>query len=143
MIRLEFKPDDPDSDSGFESGDLRLSGEAGECSFYCMVVLSASLLMDQLIRDWSIKSPQWAFELNPVDCSGWILFKKDRDDVTIVAHQGLIARAKLHEVLLEVLRACRDLEGFVSRLPKKDAGRRDFELALVDFEAFVKRHTPP
>jgi hypothetical protein len=61
----------------------------------------------------------------------------------VLARQGLIAQAKLHEVLLEILRACHDLEGFVSRLPKKDAGRHDFELALVDFEAFVKRHAPP
>ncbi len=145
MIKIELEVADPQSTSGFVMGDLRITGEDGNAHFYCMVVLSATLLMDQLLQ-WCKSAQAGGVELNPVDCSGFILFQKEKGGLGVWIGKKRIARVDIGELLQEIVRACRELSKFVSTLPQRDAGRGDFEVAFSEFSALaasVDTGSPP
>lgn len=119
-------------------GEACFSGDGGasEC-FRSMVVLTATLLMDQLLA-W-YQHPTEILEFNPVDNSEIVALRRVEEDVIMSARGRILGRENVRGFLSEVLRACVDLKrSFVSRLDEHDAGRYDFEAALGEFEDFLR-----
>src|SRR5436189_3041341 len=107
-MRLELEVEDPSSTSGFAMGHLRLVGDVGSHDFHCMIVVSATLLMDQ-VMEWPGKS-RAALELNPVDQSELLILEERRGevDLSVFSRSGRQAIGRLHirDLLKEILRTC-------------------------------------
>lgn len=140
MLRIELIVEDSEEPSGFDMGDLRLTGDAGSCSFHCMIVLSATLLMYQ-IGKWYVGTDK-VLDFNPADQSGLVIFSKTGDGVDVSTRvwsgRQEIDHIQGRALLTEILRACSQLELFVSQLPPGDAGRHDFEHAIRELRDLVR-----
>jgi len=123
-----------ESDScGYENGDLILSGEGGEYSFNCMVVLTASLLMYQ-VQQW-IGSADEEFFFNPIDYTRDITFKRKQEKISASFQGKVIGITDRWTLIREVINACDKLNlEFVQYLPDSDAGRSTFEGNLREFK---------
>lgn len=142
MVKIKLEVADPLSTSGFEMGNLEIIGEEGSGRFYCMIVLSATLLMDQMSH-WLRAAKKGDLEFNPVDCSGSILLKEEKGGLGVWVDKKRIARIDIGELLQEIARACRELANFVNTLPEDDAGRYDFESSLSEFIALAAAFERP
>lgn len=138
MIKLEFILSESEDPGSFDIGEMALTGEHSRFVCSCMVVLTATLLMDQLAR-WS-SARQSRLEFNPVDYTRFIIIERKGDEVTVVTSEQPIGSASVREFLQEVLRAARRLESFARTTPVDDAGRQDFEASLEDFRVLAESY---
>ena len=136
MISIAFSVALEPGSSGYENGDLILSGEGGEYRFNCMAVLTASLLLYQ-VQQW-IGSPDEELLFNPIDYTRYISFRKKREKITASFQGKVIGETDRWSLVREIVNACEKLDlEFVQYLPDGDAGRSDFAASLRDFKKAV------
>ncbi len=138
MINIDFRLSESDDPSGFDIGDVRISGEQGAVDLNSMVVVSAALLMDQL-RQW-YESGDRLLEFNAADSRVCIDIVQENESVSIWYMGSCVGTDDTRKFLLRVLRACLKLQlDFVDKLNHEDVGRLDFEETIDDFEEFLRR----
>ena len=127
MIRFEMPAG---GSSGFDLGQLCVGGvETQEC-FESMVVLSATLLLDQLAA-WSSSVPVLIF--HPADSREHIEFRRAGWRVQVWARGRCVEETTEAELRASALRASSELfESYAVKLDVNDAGRQDLEAALAD-----------
>lgn len=134
MITFNFSVVLKQDSCGFENGDLIVAGEGGEYRFNCMVVLTASLLLDQ-IKAW-IPSRDRELVFLPIDYTRSMVFQKRRELISVSAEKKVFGTSDRWSLVTELVDSCEkfNLE-FVRHLPASDAGRHDFEASLQEFKA--------
>ncbi len=121
-----------ESRTGFAPGVVCVGGADGdplEC-IDSMVVLSATLLLDQLTA-WPRSAP--VLEFNPIDSSELIEFRRQGKAVEVWVRGRCVGEATEPELRAAAIEACAELfERFARSLDAGDAGRQDLEAALAD-----------
>ena len=116
--------------SGFDLGQLCVGAVATQECFESMVVLSATLLLDQLAA-WSPSVGVLIF--HPADSREHIEFRRAQRRVQVWARGRCVEETTEAELRASALRACEELfERYVVNLDVTDAGRQDLEAALTD-----------
>ena len=133
MITFNFSVVLEQDSSGFANGDLVVAGQDGERRFNCMIVLTASLLLDQ-IKAW-IPSRGRELAFIPIDYTRSMVFRKEGELISISTEGKVIGTSDRWSLARELVDSCERLNlEFVRHLPANDAGRNDFEASLREFK---------
>jgi hypothetical protein len=125
--------------SGFDLGDITVSGDQGETTSEghfpdqgMMIHLSLSLLLDQLA---SLHDTKKAVEFIGVDSSFTIWFRHTKKGIGVYnSRRALLGRTDMRELFTEALRAADEFAAAqLHLLPEDDAARRDLTASLQRF----------
>ena len=137
LLTIEFTVTDPLDLNGFANGDVRLSGDDSVVGLNSMVIVSATLLMDQL-STWYQGSTRILEYIAP-DSRELVTFRKKGRSVTLWARGEHVGTEDGPTFLAAVLSAGEQLyESFGRRLESGDAAGSGLEQSLADFRRFVR-----
>ncbi|MEU1531822.1 hypothetical protein [Streptomyces fagopyri] len=145
MITSQFtvRPGQGDP-SGFDLGDMSFTGDlgtadsAGRTPDQGMVIcLSVTQLLDGVRALLDEGARTVAF--TGVDTSFGLVFRRSKDQVSVAAEDGVIARTTPDELASAVLGAG---EALSLTLPTGDPAASDYADASAAFRPFVSRHGP-